>query len=381
MLELLFWVSVAVVAYTYVGYPLIILVVSKLFRKPVDKRPIFPKVSILLSAYNEEKVIERRLRNFFSLDYPKDKLEIIVVSDGSTDRTAEIVSRWTDMGVKLLNSPTRRGKAHALNRAVAEAKGEIIVFADARQVYDPDAIKELVANFSDERVGAVSGELHFRNGSETSPIGEGLSRYWTYEKFIRKHESMLHSSLGATGAIYAIRRELFTPIPEDTILDDFVIPMKVVQRGFRVIFEPKARAYDRPFSKAKQEFIRKVRTLAGNWQAFAFVKELFNPFRSKVALQLISHKFLRLIVPYLITIAFVSNVLLLPRPFYKLTYILQLLLYTCAMFGLLSQGRKFNPKVCKLCATFVLFNIAVVAGWWNFVRRRQNAIWKKASEC
>jgi len=380
MLEWLFWVSIAIIAYTYVGYPLIILVVSKLFRKPVDKKPIFPKVSILLAAYNEEKVIERRLRNFLSLDYPKDKLEIIVVSDGSTDRTAEIISKWTDMGVKLLNSPVRRGKAHALNRAVAEAKGEIIVFADARQVYDPDAIKELVANFSDERVGAVSGELHFRNGSETSPIGEGLSRYWTYEKFIRKHESMLHSSLGATGAIYAIRRELFTPIPEDTILDDFVIPMKIVQKGFRVIFEPRAKAYDKPFSKAKQEFIRKVRTLAGNWQAFAFVKDLFNPFRSKVALQLISHKFLRLIVPYLVMIAFISNILLLSRPFYKLTYILQLLLYVCAIFGLLSQGKKFNPKVCKLCATFVLFNIAVVAGWWNFVRRKQNAIWKKASE-
>ena len=377
MLAFIFWVSIVTIIYTYIGYPLLLFLISKFAKRPVDKKPILPTVTILIAAYNEEKVIEQRIRNCLALDYPKDKLEVLVTSDGSTDRTNEIVRQFSKQGVKLINSPTRKGKAHALNLAIAQAKGEIVVFADARQVYDKDAIKELVANFNDRQVGAVSGELHLLDGTKT-PIGEGVRTYWEYEKFLRKRESMIHSSIGTTGAIYAIRKELFTTIPENTILDDFIIPMRIVQKGFRVIFDSSAKAYDRAFSKARQEFTRKVRTLAGNLQAFLLIRNMFNPFQCKIALQLISHKLLRLVVPYLLMIVFIINFFLISQPLYKFIFALQLLFYASALVGLFSQNSKYNHKICKLCYTFSLLNLAVVVGCWRFIRNKQSSAWEKA---
>lgn len=260
------------------------------------------------------------------MHYPKERLEIIVVSDGSTDKTNEIIEEFADTGVKLIKFSDRGGKARALNIAAPQARGEIILFSDARQLYNKDAILELVSNFSDKEVGAVSGELHIlkkkpvqrldtvekaENENDTrseNGVGEGVGLYWKYEKFLRRNESQIDSTLGATGAIYAIRKELFSPIPEDTILDDFVIPMRVVLKGYRIIFEPKARAFDVVAVTSKKEFTRKVRTLTGNYQAFFRMKDLFNPFRNRVFFQLLSHKVFRLLVPYALVLAFISNV-------------------------------------------------------------------------
>jgi len=383
LIEIILWFSIAVIFYTYLGYPLLLNLLSKFFQKPVNKKQIFPTVTILIAAHNEEKVLERRIKNCLSLNYPKNKIETIIISDGSTDNTNKIVKSFSKQGVRLIHYPVRMGKAYALNKAVIHVTGEIVVFTDSRQVFDKDAIKEIVANFNDPKVGAVSGELHLKDEAKTS-VGQGVTVYWEYEKYIRKHESKINSTVGATGAIYAIRKELFAPIPENTILDDFVIPMRIVQMGYRVIFEPKAKAYDEVFGKSTQEFTRKVRTLAGNFQAFLLIPDLFNPFRTKVAFQLFSHKFLRLVVPYLMLLIFSINFFLISRPLYMVTFALQLLFLSSALLGLFYQNKKNNLKrnhrISKICYTFSLLNFAAVVGCWRFARKSQKVVWKKGLE-
>ena len=379
LLEILLWFSIVIIIYTYFGYPVFLNLVSKCIKNTVNKENIYPKVSIVIAAHNEEKFIEQRISNCLTLNYPKRNIEIIVVSDGSTDRTNEIVSSFVEKRVKLIQYPVRMGKAFALNKAVVNVRGEIIVFTDARQFFDNKAVKELIVNFNDEKVGAVSGELHLIDGNK-STVGHGVGVYWKYEKFIRKHESLIHSSIGATGAIYAIRRKLFQPLPQNTILDDFIIPMRIVQQGYRVIFESKAKAYDQVFDKAAQEFTRKVRTLAGNFQAFIMIPDLFNPFRTKVALQLFSHKLLRLVVPYLMILVFCINSSLLEQPLYKFTFMLQILFLSSALLGLFNQNTKYNLKIFNLCYTFSLLNFAAVVGCWKFFKDSKSITWKKALE-
>lgn len=225
---LVFWSALALLAYVYVGYPLIAWLRRRARPRPVARAPVEPHVTVVVVAYNEGHRIARRLENLLASDYPRERLAIIVGSDGSTDDTVEIASRYEDRGVKVRNFGQRRGKPAVLNDLIASAESEIVVLADARQRFEAGAIRALVANFADAEVGAVSGELHLRKRSGTSPGGEGTGFYWQYEKFIRANESWSGSTVGATGAIYAIRRDLFEPIPPDTILDDVLIDRKSV---------------------------------------------------------------------------------------------------------------------------------------------------------
>jgi len=378
------------------------------------------------------------------LRYPKEKLEIIVASDGSTDKTDEIIGEFADTGMKLIELSGRGGKARALNIAAPQANGEIILFSDARQLYDKDAILELVSNFGDKEVGAVSGELHLtempvqRLDKVERPkkendlyseigVGEGVGLYWKYEKFLRRKESQIDSTLGATGAIYAIRKELFSPIPEDTILDDFVIPMRVVLKGYRIIFEPKARAFDVVADSSKKEFIRKARTLTGNFQAFLRMKDLFNPFKNRVCFQLLSHKVFRLLVPYALALALIAN-FFLNSSIYRTILFFQMFFYAGVAIGFFlsrfktaetvsyeaegcdpersegeaitnSEGQKKGkiksrllPRknwlffcgrlVLRLFSTsyvFVLLNCAAVVGLYRFITNRQKVTWEKAN--
>ena len=387
-----------------------LFLIAKLRSNPVNKRTVTnwghttriclycPFVTMVIAAYNEENTVKEKLENSLSLDYPKDRFEIIVVSDGSTDQTNKNVEEFADLGVKLIKLSKRSGKAHALNTAVSEANGEIILFSDARQLYDKDAVCELVANFNDEEVGGVSGELHLISQSGTG-VGKEVGLYWRYEKFLRKTESRVSSTLGATGAIYAIRRRLFSPIPEDTILDDVVIPMRIVLNGYRVVFEPKAHAYDNTAATSKEEFTRKARTLAGNYQAFFRMKELFNPFKNRVFCQLISHKVFRLLVPFALFFAFLSNAFF-TSPLYRTTLFLQATLYACATIGFLlskfktektqdteqiarikSFLRFLGSLFVRLFSTsyvFVLLNWAAVVGLYRFITGKQRITWKKA---
>lgn len=382
----MFWISVSFILYTYLGYPLLITLIARLKAKPVNRylpNPL-PSVSMVIAAYNEERRIKDKLENSLALDYPRSKFEIIVVSDGSSDKTNEIVRNFADSGVKLIALPQRGGKAHALNIGVSKAAGDIILFSDARQLYDKNALKEIIANFNDKSIGAVSGELHLveelklQDGSFSEAI-ESVGFYWRYEKMLRKLESKIDSTVGATGAIYAIRKKLFQSIPEDTILDDVLIPMRVVLQGYRVIFESKAKAFDTISPNPKAEFVRKTRTLAGNFQLFLRHRELYNPFRNRILLQMISHKLFRLIVPLALFCAFTANAFLLKAPFYRITFVVQLLLYLSAIsWALVPQRCSKFRRLLSIPHTFLMLNAAVLVGFYRYITRKQRITWDRA---
>lgn len=334
----LFWISLCVIIYAYLGYPLLLMVWQRVGRRPVRKGSREPRVSLIVAAHNERDNIERKIANCLELDYPRDKLQVIISLDGPTDGTERLVWRQAGRGIDVVYSPIRRGKAAALNRAVAEAEGDVILFADARQLLDRRAVRELVANLCDGSVGGVTGELVLLD-EEGREASDGVGLYWRYEKRLRAMESNVHSVLGATGAIYCIRRDLFQPLPEGMILDDVAIPMRIILGGKRVVFEPKARAYDGVASSPEQEYRRKVRTLMGNYQLLAEMPELLLPWRNPVFWQFASHKIGRLVVPYFLALLFASNLFLLQGP-YLASFVLQLGWYLLALAGKLLATRQ-----------------------------------------
>ncbi len=306
-LKTAFWLGAAFVAYVYAGYPQLLAVWARLRPRPLRLPDLpagpqpMPGVSIVVAARNEAPRLVARLRNLLALDYPAGRRQIIVVSDGSTDHTAEVVREFSP-AVELVVRPPL-GKASALNAGVARARHDILVFADARQSFARDALKRLVRNFGDPAVGAVSGELVLdaeQAGGRAleSSVGEGVGLYWRYEKWLRRHESLVGSTLGVTGAIYAMRRSCWRPLPSATVLDDVLAPMRVVLDGHRVVLDGSALAYDRAAPDARTESRRKIRTLAGNYQLIRLEPRLLSPVANPVWLQFVSHKLGRLLVPY-----------------------------------------------------------------------------------
>ena len=308
MLLFLFWASIAIIGYTFAGYPLTLALWGAVRPRSWRREPYEPAVSVVIAAHNEAGFMSQKIRNLIALDYPADRLEILIGSDGSTDGTAERILAISEARVRPFIFPQRRGKAEVLNTLIPKARGEIILLADARQTFDPSVLRVLTRSFADPEVGAVSGELVLGRSQPGSAVGNGSGLYWRYEKFIRSRESAVDSSIGATGAIYAIRKSLFQSIPDDTILDDVLIPLRITRGGHRVVFDREALAYDFASAAPGQEFTRKVRTLAGNFQLFARERWLCNPFRNRLWWQVISHKALRLIVaPLQVTVA-ASNI-------------------------------------------------------------------------
>jgi len=339
-METLFWTSVLLVAYVYVGYPLILAVWSAAAGRPVRKRTTtdaraWPSVSIVVAAHNEGARLHDRVVNLRQQVYPRP-LEIIVVSDGSTDSTRRILAFFRD-DIRLIELP-RSGKPAALNAGVAAASGDIVLFADARQYFAHDAVLQLVSNFADPEVGGVTGQLildcEFDAGAADSTVADGVGLYWRYEKWLRRHESRVRSTLGATGAIYALRRELWQPLPPDTLLDDVLAPMRVVLDGRRIVFEERARAFDRVAPDGSAESRRKTRTLAGNYQILSLEPRLLFPFLNPVWVQYLSHKIGRLMVPWALLAAFVASALLAADQWLSsVALILQLGFYGLAALG------------------------------------------------
>jgi len=375
MTEFFFWLSGFVMFYTYFGYPIILWVSSKLLSSPVNKKEMLPNVSFVVVVHNEEEYIEEKIQNILSCDYPKEKLEVIIGSDGSTDDTNKIIERHRDKGIKVYIFSKHVGKVNILNEITPKVSGEIIVFSDARQILKKNAIKELVNNFSDDQVGCVSGELILKN--ESSLISEGVGFYWDYEKFIRKKESDIGSMVGATGAIYAIRKGLYISPAEDTVLDDVFIPLKIIEQGFRVIFDTEAIAYDKMVFSSKEEYVRKVRTLAGNFQIFSRCKSLFDPFKSKIAWQLFSHKFLRAFMFFFLITLFVTNTVLIGSYPYNLIFFLQIIFYLLAFmgWGVEKLGRKGG--LLSFPYIFCILNLAALKGFLKFVFGKQKVTWKE----
>ena len=366
-MDALFWISVIVVGYVYVGYPILVAGLARLAgrtpRKAAFADDEWPSISIVIAAHNEAARLPGRVRNLLAADYPGAR-EILVVSDGSSDGTAAALAHYATR-VRVVEVP-RGGKPLALNAGVAAASGEILVFADARQRFAPNALRELIANFSDPEVGGATGELVLdcERGDAASTVGDGLGLYWRYEKWQRRNESRLWSTLGATGAIYALRHRLWRPLPAETLLDDVLEPMGAVLAGYRIVFDDRAIAYDRAAADASVESRRKTRTLAGNYQILAQEPRLLVPVLNPVWLQYMSHKVGRLIVPWALVGMFVASIALADEGWiYTTALVLQLAFYGLAGAGAwLEAGTARTPAGGRRRRGFEGGDLSLAAG-------------------
>ncbi|HET7694292.1 MAG TPA: glycosyltransferase [Vicinamibacterales bacterium] len=377
----LFWISALIVAYVYVGYPALLGVWARV----VDRRPrrmpfaagAWPSISIIVAARNEAARLPGRVANLLAQEYP-GRREIIVVSDGSTDDPEAalaplIRAAGSSRTIRLLEVPAG-GKPAALNAGVAAAAGDILVFADARQRFAPGAIAALVSNFADARVGGATGELVLDSEQQEvdTAVGEGIGLYWRYEKWLRRNESRVWSTLGATGAIYALRRRCWSPLPQATLLDDVLAPMRAVLDGCRIVFDDAAVAYDRASADAAAESRRKTRTLAGNYQILAQEPRLLVPFVNPVWLQYVSHKVGRLVVPWALVGLLVSSIALAQRHvLFALLLAAQGVFYGLALSGAMFQVR---DRLARVAYTFVMMNVSAVAGL--LALRRLREVWR-----
>jgi len=364
------------ILYTYLGYPLLLFLLGMMkTRKEIPSAGReFPSISILIPAYNEEAVIVKKLDNTLNLDYPREKLEIAVVSDGSTDRTVELVRTYMNRGVLLFDYPENRGKMSVINRAIPELSGELVVFTDASAIFKGGALRFLVSEFSNEAVGAVSGALILKE--EEGEKGElSVDLYWRLEKFVREQESRLYSCVSATGAIYALRKRLFRKLPEDTILDDMLIPLGPVQSGYRILFESRALAFEEGYTNRELEFRRKVRTLVGNYQVFFRAPWAILPWKSRISYLMISHKLFRLLVPFALFGVFFSCLLgptgLLP------VLVLQIIFYALAGYGLYATAMGQSPRrIFSVPLTFCLLNTAALQAFVIYFLCKKQPVWK-----
>ena len=393
---------------------MLLVLISPFLKRRRIRKPAEPFVSVILSAFNEEKSIEQKLLNLLELDYPEEKLEILIGSDGGSDATDEIVSRFSSPRVRFFRFVKNFGKPSVLASLIHEARGSILVFTDARQELDPRSVRALVENFGDPEIGCVSGELYFRTphkshhdenryprevgiqprigaprqrpfsnqkvllgtpktqtSNSVGSIGKGMGAYWEYEKFLRKKESEVGSMLGATGALYAIRKRLFSGLPLDTLVDDMYIPLSIIEKGYRVVFEPRAIAYDRVSMRGQEEFTRKVRTLAGNYQIFVRFPHLLVPFKSPIAWKLFSHKLLRLPAPFFLIGLLVSSLFLISAKFYAGFLAAQVIFYGMALWeweALRNHRSPLQKGVGYLPYTFCLLNCSAVMGLIKFIQ-------------
>ena len=382
-MKYVFWFAAALVGYSYLGYPVWLWLRSLWSPRPVrrssSRSSAAPTVSAVIVVRNEEAVIAHKLENLMSLDYPEGELEIVVISDGSSDRTPAILADYADAPiprrtrVRTLLKPVSQGKAAGLNDAIQLATAEVLLFTDARQHIESGALRLLIENFADPDVGAASGELML--GDPTlGETGKGMGLYWRVEKKIRELESASGSVAGATGAIYCARRSLVeaSPLPEGTILDDVLLPMQIVRQGYRVIFDSRARAWDTPDLGEGREFSRKVRTLSGNYQLLQLAPWLLSS-QNKIRFEFISHKLSRLTVPLALLALLIAS-MFLPQPFYRIVLGAQLVFYALSLLAL--AGIKIGPlsRIADPARTFVVLNSAAMVAFVNFVTGRK-AVW------
>lgn len=389
MISFLFWVSVFLVVYTYIGYPALIGLLAWFYPRKQPNSDYEPKVTLLITAFNEESVIAQKLENSLALDYPKEKLQILVAADGSTDGTNEIVERFSARGIELNYVPERRGKIVAMNRAVLKARGDIIIFSDANNMYDADVVRKLLVPFGDANVGATTGaKTIIQNGSD---LGSAEGLYWKYESWIKKQETAFSSCIGAVGEMLAVKRDLYHPPPNNVINDDYFIVLELLKRGYRVSYVPEARSYEHVSPRESDEIIRRTRMTTGKYQAmFGFYNLL--PFRRPILLwQIVSHKYFRAILPFGFIGALVANFLAVIFPiangtssFFALSYpfgvivlILQLFFYIAALLGSKKKFGGLFGKILYIPTYLVNSNIAVLRGIYGYITKKQTNIWDR----
>ncbi len=378
--EIAFWASVIMILYAYAGYPLIIVLVSACINNRVETADIGPTVSLLITAYNEEKDIEAKLKNCFKLDYPKEKIEIVVASDGSSDQTDAIVRRFTDnefgIDVVLHRVEGRLGKTWTQNSAVKECRGEIIVFSDAASLYDRGAIKALVRNYADSSVGAVSGQYRYISEGASS-AGLATKIFWNFENLIKRSQTKIKTITGCCGCIYSVRKSLYTELPPN-IISDLVEPLTILQRGYRIVFEPEALATEEPAGDTADEFNMRIRVIVRGMNGMFYVRSLFNPFKYHfIAFQLISHKLLRWLVPVFAIIVFVSNLFLVTDSlFYLFLLFCQIMFYGLAITGYFMEKKGVHKFIFYLPLYFCTVNLASLISIFKVMKRENIVTWQ-----
>lgn len=350
-------------------------------RIPAADLPELPSCTVVVAAYNEEDIITGKIRNTLALNYPQHKLEFLFISDGSTDRTPELIAKHPE--IRLMHQPCREGKIAAIHRAVSGIKTEVIVFTDANTFLNKNALINICRHYMDDETGAVAGEkrIHTDLQSDASSAGEGF--YWKYESALKKWDSELYSVAGAAGELFSIRQKLYQPVPADTILDDFMISMLIAQQGYRIVYEPDAYAVENASENITQELKRKIRIAAGGIQAIIRLRALLNICRyGFLSFQYISHRVLRwTVTPFLLIACFIMNIMLatdLKEPAYQILLTGQVLFYLLAFIGYFLEKKRLSIKILFIPYYFCVMNYAVIAGISRYFSNRQSAAWEKA---
>ena len=378
-IKALFWISIASIGYSYFVYPLLLKLAARLFGQQTTETPDIPRdelpfVSMVIAAYREEAVILERLNNIALLDYPSDRLEVIIGVDGNEDMTGDVIRNFADPRVRLQQFPKRRGKASVLNDCVPEARGEIIVFSDANTNMSPDAILQLVKHFADPKVGGVCGQLVLTD-PETGKNVDGV--YWRYENFLKRTEAKIGGLLGVNGAIYALRRELYEPIPSHTIVDDFLIGMRVHLKGLRLVYEPNAQAFEETAPSIQGEYHRRTRIGAGNFQSLQWLWPLLNPMRGAVSFSFFSHKLMRWLCPVFMLVALCCNIALVRESPFEFLLAIQVAFYMCALIGWQLHAGQGWRKVVRISTMFVAMNVALFVGFFRWIATDLKGTWKR----
>lgn len=383
-----FWLCLFLVIYTYIGYGMLLWVLVKIkeaFVREKTKQSFaeLPEVTLFITAYNEEAVVDEKMENMLGLDYPKEKLHVLWVTDGSTDRTVDKLKRYQD--IEILHQPERRGKTAAMNRGMRFVKTPVTVFTDANTMINREAIIQIIEQFGNDRVGCVAGEKRIFNRAKESAVG-GEGVYWKYESTLKALDSRLYTAVGAAGELFAIRTSLYEEMPSDTLLDDFILSMRIAQKGYKIAYCKEAYAVERASKNILEEEKRKVRISAGGLQSVIRLRSLLNPFRyGWLSFQYISHRVLRwTITPLALFFLLPLNIWLVvqgnePSWLYKLVFVLQLCFYSAALLGCRFAHKSIRHKLFFIPYYFLFMNLSVFKGFLYFWRRKnQPAIWEKA---
>jgi len=380
----LFWIGLLLIFYTYIGYGLIIFVLSKLKRQPRTLKDLpnedLPEVTVLIAAYNEEQCIEEKIDNTLNLDYPKDKLSVFFVTDGSTDNTPLIIKKFH--AVKLFHEFQRKGKIHAVNRVMKDVTTPIVVFSDANTLLNREALRKIVRHYQDSRVGGVAGEKRIYKSTEDNASGSGEGFYWKYESFLKRKDAEVYSIVGAAGELFSIRTALYEEPAENTIIEDFVMSLRICAKGYRFMYEPDACALETASAAIDEEWKRKVRICAGGFQAMIKLKSLLNPFRYGIlSFQYISHRVLRwTLAPLFLPVVFFANLwlALTGAPIYMALFAGQIIFYLLAFAGYVLRDKKIKFKGFFVPYYFAVMNLAVYAGLSRYLQGKQSVVWEKA---
>lgn len=382
-MTILFWLSLFIIFYTYIGYGIVLFLAVKFFarKRILPSTGFTPTLTVIIAAYNEENIIQAKIENTLALDYPADKIRYIVVTDGSTDATPSIVAAFPQ--VKLMHIDERNGKIAAVHRVMKEVDTDIVVYTDANTFLNKEALRLMMRHYADPETGAVSGEKRVQvDESSDATAGEGF--YWRYESKLKKWDSELYTVVGAAGELFSIRTALYQPVPQNALLDDFMISMMIVLKGYRIIYEPDAYAMEKSSANVEEELKRKVRIASGGIQSMVWLKQLLNPFpRPLLSFQYISHRVLRwTVTPLLMILVCILNIWLVADGagwLYRLLLVMQAGFYALAIMGWIFEKKSIRVKVLFIPYYFCVMNYAVLSGMLRYIRTRpQTGVWEKA---